>query len=84
MNEPENLWVVTVTTDTLDPRWAQATTVVGTREILTKLLGDLDSLPPGVKLLKGNAAKRFLRQAVRHEKRFQEDLKFRKQGGGRN
>jgi hypothetical protein len=84
MNEQDNLWVVTSQCDTGDPSWAVATTIIAPPQKLAELFGDLNSLPFGARLLKGKQAKRFIKQAVRDEKRFQRELKFKGQAGGRN
>jgi hypothetical protein len=84
MNEQDDLWVVTVCCDTLDPAWRQATTIIARPEKLAELFGDLGSLPAGFQLLKGKQAKRFLKRAVKNQLRFQEELKFKRGAGGTN
>jgi hypothetical protein len=84
MNEQENdLWVLTVTIDTPDPRWAQANTIIARPGKMAELF-DLSALPFGARLLKGKQAKRFLKQAIRHEQRFQREMKFNRNAGGAN
>jgi hypothetical protein len=83
MSEQNDLWIVTTLVDSGDPAWKTATTIVATPERMAELF-DLNDLPFGAKLLKGAAARKFLQRAVRHEKRFQRELAFKRKAGGRN
>jgi hypothetical protein len=84
MNEQKNdIWVVTFTVDTPDPHWATANTIIARPEKMAELF-DLSALPFGARLLKGKQARRFLKQAVKHEQRFQREMKFNRNAGGAN
>lgn len=82
-DQANDLWVVTFQVDSADPYWGIANTIIAKPEKLATLF-DLSALPFGARLLKGKQAKRFIKQAVKDEKRFQRELEFKRKAGGAN
>jgi hypothetical protein len=84
MNAQENnLWILTFTVDTTDPKWELRNSIVGTPEKLASMF-NLNQLPHGVRLLKGKQAARYMKRAIREEREFHRERQFMSQAGDRN
>jgi hypothetical protein len=84
MNEQESpLWILTFAFPSTDPKWELRNSIVGKPEQLASLF-DLNKLPDGVRLLKGKQVKRYIKQAVREEREYYQEQKFKGQAGGMN
>ena len=78
----DDIWILTRALGTSDPIWDAHCTVVGTPEKIRSMF-DLTKGPPfGWRLLKGEQALRFLRDAFREELRYQRDRQPREKAGG--
>ena len=66
----EELWILSLLVDGADPLWDQRATVIGSPEKLAAMY-DPKHLPYGAILLKGKQAKRFLKQVMKDEIKYQ-------------
>jgi hypothetical protein len=84
MNAKESpLWILTFAFPSTDPKWELRNSIVGKPEQLSALF-NLDALPDGVRLLKGKAVKRYIKQAVREERQYYAEQRFKREAGGAN
>jgi hypothetical protein len=77
------LWVLTQVIDSSDSYWNTSSTVVATPQKMAAMF-DLRKLPYGVRLLKGKAAKRYLKWAAKEEARYQREQISRGKMNGEN
>ena len=68
-----DLYVLTRVTDDSDPLWDERFTIYGTPERIKSMFDLSKGVPFGWQLLKGKAARRFLRNMVRDELRYQRE-----------
>ena len=78
-----DLWILTFTVDTTDPKWVLKNSIVGTPEKLASMF-NLNQLPHGIRLLKGKQAARYIKQAVKEEREYYREQQFKAQAGGVN
>ena len=67
------LWVLTRVSDASDPVWDNCTTMIGTAEMIGRPFDLSKGVPVGWRLLKGKRARRWLRDSLKHELRYQRD-----------
>ena len=81
MKLSDELWVLTRAIGTVDPIWNEQCTIVGTPERIRGLFDLSRGLPFGWRLLKNKRARRFLRDSLREELRYQRDKRARAKAG---
>jgi hypothetical protein len=81
MNLSNEIWILTRALGTTDPIWNEQFTVVGTPEKIRSMFDLSAGVPFGWRLLKNKQARRFLRDAMREELRFQRDRRAREKVG---
>jgi hypothetical protein len=82
LTNPE-IWVLTILVDGSDPNWDVRNSIVATPERMATLV-DLNNLPPGATLIKGDEARVFFERGQRDEARWQREQQLKRQSGGRN
>jgi len=81
MKLSDDLWVLTRVLGTADPIWDHCATLLGTRETLRAMFDLSKGVPYGWRLLKGKQARRFLRDSLKEELRYQRDKRARQKAG---
>jgi hypothetical protein len=77
MKISDELWVLTRVTDASDAAWDSCTTMVGTRETIRRLFDFSRGVPSGWRLFKGKRARRWLKNSLKDELRYQRDKRAR-------
>jgi hypothetical protein len=77
----DELWVLFRLIDGSDPVWDHCTTMMGTKETIRRMFDLSKGVPFGWRLLKGKQARRWLRDSLKAELRYQRDRKAREKAG---
>jgi hypothetical protein len=73
----DELWVLTRVVDESDPMWDCHGTILGTAKQIRNIFDLSQGIPFGWRLLKGKAARRWIRYSIREERRYQRDKAVR-------
>jgi hypothetical protein len=79
-----DLCVLTRITNSSDPLWDESLTIIDTLAGLRSKFDLSRGIPYGWRLLKGKAARRFIRDSLREERRYQRQQAAKNAGVGRN
>jgi hypothetical protein len=81
MKLSDELWVLTRPLGTADPIWGEQCTIVGSPDRIRGLFDLTGGVPWPWRLIKNKKARRFLRDALREELRYQRDKRAREKAG---
>jgi hypothetical protein len=73
----EDFYVLSFLIDGSDPSWDLRGTIFGTRAQIARTF-DLNRLPYGSQLLRGEAARRYVEKGIRDELRYQRERQGRR------
>ena len=73
----DELWALVRVIDASDPVWESCTTLIAPAAKLCAMFDLSAGVPFGWRLLKGKRARRWLRDSIRDEQRFQRDQRAR-------
>jgi hypothetical protein len=76
----KEFWVLSYVTDSSDPEWEKRFTLYGSPERIRSLVDFSQGVPPGWELLKGEAARQFMKNMIADEMRYQRERAVQREG----